>query len=240
MNITLTLRTDSVTPDIRRALAAGRGPWLLAAGAKEMTREIKSHLRELQGRGNRRGWPSKKFFAGRPDSVANRVGISRTQPGLVVVTIADPRFAHRITGGTVTPKRGQYLAIPLTAEAYRRSGSGSLRNVWPELQVFSFKSSTGLKLFLGTTKTNAIKTKIEKQSLKGLSGWARERAKIENRTGVSIYTHDRLQYFFHFKLVRSVTHAPRPGDAPDEGRVGLAAITAMERAATLLISKSAA
>ena len=32
--------------------------------------------------------------------------------------IASPEFAHKVRGGTITPKRGKFLALPLRAEAY--------------------------------------------------------------------------------------------------------------------------
>jgi hypothetical protein len=34
------------------------------------------------------------------------------------VSIASPAFAQKLYGGTITPKRGKFLAIPATQEAY--------------------------------------------------------------------------------------------------------------------------
>ncbi len=62
---------------------------------------IWAHLDRLQARGNENGWPSQKFFAGKQTSVRKNMGISSPTDSGAVVTIADPRFVHRITGGTV-------------------------------------------------------------------------------------------------------------------------------------------
>lgn len=96
---------------------------------------IKKHLRSLQARGNEMGWPSIGFFAGGRNSVEKNVGLAQITDKGAVITIADPRFAHRITGGTVTPKRAKLLAIPLRAEAYRLSGKGSIRESAPGLKL---------------------------------------------------------------------------------------------------------
>lgn len=138
MQIRITKNT--VTPEIQRLLGAVKRPKaMMQAGAKSVQVEISAHLRRLQARGNVKGWPSQKFFAGKPSSVEKNVGISRiTDKGFEVV-IADPRFAHRIAGGPVTAKRAKNLAIPLAAEAYAAAGKGSIKESMPGLKVIIFK-----------------------------------------------------------------------------------------------------
>jgi hypothetical protein len=126
MNIRLD--TDTVTPDLQRKLREVKRPrTIFEAGAKRVQVEISKHLKMLQARGNQMGWPSRGFFAGQADSVEKRVGIASMTDSGARIEIADPRFVHRITGGTVTAKRVKFLAIPLNAEAYAMSGKGSLR-----------------------------------------------------------------------------------------------------------------
>lgn len=130
------LNKNSITPEIARILAEAKKPRVLyQAGAKAVQKEIVTHLRNLESRGNIKGWPSQHFFARGATSVEKNVGVARLDDRGAVITIADPRFVHRITGGTVTPKRAQFIAIPLTAEAYAVSGKGSLRESMPGLKV---------------------------------------------------------------------------------------------------------
>lgn len=130
------LTRDTLTPDLKRKLKALERPrTVIEAGAKAVQVSIKKHLRGLQARGNEMGWPSVGFFAGGRNSVEKNVGIAQLNDKGALITIADPRFAHRITGGTVTPKRSKLLAIPLRAEAYRLSGKGTLRESAPGLKL---------------------------------------------------------------------------------------------------------
>jgi hypothetical protein len=143
------LDKDTITPELSRIMREVKRPRsLYAAGAKAVQKGIVAHLQDLQSRGNAKGWPEKKFFSGGPDSVRKRVGISALSDAGAVVTIADPRFVHRIEGGTVTPKRAKSLAIPLTAEAYAASGKGTLREAMPGLVLI--KTSKGAFLAMPT------------------------------------------------------------------------------------------
>lgn len=148
-----TLKTDTVTPDLKRKMEQVRRPrTLFQAGAKAIQKGIVTHLRTLQARGNEMGWPSQHFFAGGKNSVEKNVGIAKLTDSGALITIADARFAHRIKGGTVTPKRRKFLAIPLRAEAYALSGQGSLRESAPGLKLVG----GGPKFFLGVEKDDRI------------------------------------------------------------------------------------
>jgi len=143
MHISLT--KDTVTPELARLLRESKRPKsIYAAGAKAVQVELIRHLQTLQSRGNQKGWPSRKFFAGGPDSVRKKVGLADLSDTGATITIADPRFVHRIEGGTVTPKRAGSLAIPLTAEAYAMSGKGTLRQVAKDLVLIKTKNGSFL------------------------------------------------------------------------------------------------
>lgn len=205
------LTKDTVTPELQRIVEAAKRPRaLMQAGAKSVQKEISDHLRKLQARGNKKGWPSQRFFAGRPTSVEKKVGISQITNMGFTVTIADPRFVHRIQGGPVTPKRTKYLAIPLTAEAYAKSGKGSIKESMPGLFVVKFKR--GLYL---------VKEVAERTRAGATGGRATNRIK-------------RLRVFPMFKLVKSVTHRAHPEEMPDKAKLVASAQTAMRTAAELL------
>lgn len=132
------LDRNTMTPELERLLREARHPRsIMGAGAKAVQKGIVEHLVQLQARGNEHGWPDRKFFAGGMDSVRKHVGIASLGDYHAEITIADPRFVHRIEGGTVTPKRAGALAIPLTAEAYAMGGKGSLRESMPGLVVIT-------------------------------------------------------------------------------------------------------
>lgn len=152
--MSFTLGRDTVTPDLQRMMRQARNPRpILEAGAKVLQVEIVKHLRAMEARGNARGWPSQKFFAGGPNSVDKRVGLSSITDRDAVISISDPRFFHHVTGGTVRPKRAKALAIPLTAEAARLGGRGTLREAAPGLQFIKTKQGAFLARVLGASIT---------------------------------------------------------------------------------------
>jgi hypothetical protein len=53
----------------------------------------------------------------------------------VTISIADPRFAQKVFGGTITAKRTKNLSLPVSPDAYGRTTK-------------TFEAETGLKLFL--------------------------------------------------------------------------------------------
>ena len=163
----LSLTKDTVTPDLKRLLReVDRPQSLFEAGAKTAQRFITRHLRDLEARGNKKGWPSQHFFAGGKNAVEKNVGIASVTPKSAVITIADVRFVHRILGGTVTPKRAGALAIPLTAEAYGLAGKGTLRESMPGLILF--RTARGAFLGKSTMQKVAGRKGLKRQQIKAL------------------------------------------------------------------------
>ena len=97
--------------------AAARAPALMADLGKALERDLRDHFRTLEGRGNEKGWPSKHFFI---REGADKTAMTEYSAAHAVVGIASAAMAHRLRGGTVRPKRGKHLAIPLTEEAYKK------------------------------------------------------------------------------------------------------------------------
>lgn len=204
-----------------KALAAkiGRARPMLEAGAKAVQVHLSKHLRRLQARGNRHGWPPRKFFAGRADSVEKRVGVASITDTKAVVTVADLRFVHYLKGGTVRPKRARMLAIPLTAEAYALGGQGTLRESAPGLEVRKFAKG----LYLGRPSKEKVKRQVG----------------VGPRGGKKFEQAERERFVILFRLVRSVTHKAHPADEPKPDELGAVAAKAMQRAGELLLRAAA-
>lgn len=200
--------TNTATPALRSAIAQLRRPRpILAAASKAVVQLLKSHFRDRQAEGNKQRWPSSRFWFGVRGSVANSVGVSSLTDTSATVTIADPRFAHKITGGTITPKRAKFLTIPLRAEAKRLGGKGTLRESAPDL--FVLKTSRGLWL---------VK-----------SAWRRRgrgRSAIKSQA-----------FQFWFKLVKSVTQNPDPRAMPKDEALASAVELAVIRILPTLLRR---
>jgi hypothetical protein len=146
--------SDGISPELKRIADEVKRPkTLLQAGAKAVQMSIKKKLKELQAKGNAKGWPSAKFFAGGKNSVEKNVGIVSVTDEMAVIDIADVRFAHHVKGGEVRAKRSKYLTIPLTAQAYAMGGKGTLRESWPQLKLISL---SGGRRYLATIEGKTV------------------------------------------------------------------------------------
>jgi hypothetical protein len=68
-------------------------------------------------------WPKRHFWR---DEVRANTALTEVTDRKAVVTISSPAFARKALGGPpIRPKRGKWLTLPKTAEAYR-AGSASL------------------------------------------------------------------------------------------------------------------
>jgi phage gpG-like protein len=109
---------DAATPAlaaIARLVRAPRG--LMAAAGKRVEKEYRGHFLALDRQGNARGWPRSHFWARRVRQATSLTSVTDTG---AKVTIASPEFGHKVRGGTVRPKRGKFLAIPMTPQAKAR------------------------------------------------------------------------------------------------------------------------
>lgn len=69
-------------------------------------------------------------------AVSKSVSVVSTDKNKAVIGIGDPRIAHKVYGGTITPKRTKYLAIPVDATAHGIGAKG-----YPE--------ATALRIYAG-------------------------------------------------------------------------------------------
>ena len=121
--IATTIRiTDQATPALARlAQALGRPRPITEAAAQATVVELQKHFLARNREPNKRGWTKQNFWT---KEGRNKTAIDDLQDTRATVAVASPAIAHKFTGGTIRPKRGKYLALPLTAEAYK-AGSPS-------------------------------------------------------------------------------------------------------------------
>ena len=111
---------DGMTPDLLAKLDELKNSRaVMAAVGKALEVELRSVYLERNAQPNKQGWPKRNFWR---RQVANKVALSRVEPGSATVSIASPELIHKINGGTITPKRSKTLAIPANGKAYRMGG----------------------------------------------------------------------------------------------------------------------
>lgn len=91
---------------------------LMQALAKEMDVAFREHFRRRDGEGNKMGWPSRHFWT----REVMRFQTFEATDRRASLSIASPAFLHKITGGTILPKKKKSLAIPQHPMAYALGG----------------------------------------------------------------------------------------------------------------------
>jgi len=119
MSLTAQIQDDA-TPILTQAIASlEKARPLMAAAGKRVVNEMRKHFRTRQGQGNKQGWPDRNFWYGATTaSVSQNTSLADFSDTHASVVIADVRFAHKVKGGEIKPKRGKYLALPVRLEAY--------------------------------------------------------------------------------------------------------------------------
>jgi hypothetical protein len=107
-------------PVLNLAYAAQNPPSLLRPAAQGVVRLLRDHFRAKHSGPRNQKWPARQGWAPRglwlQFSRATLVQSVTTTGATVAVT--HPAIMQRIHGGVITPKRGRFLAIPATAQAY--------------------------------------------------------------------------------------------------------------------------
>lgn len=107
---------DKITPELRRIAAEiGEPRRLMAPLGKQLEVDLRAHFRDKDLKPNARGWPKQHLWA----RIRGATALTSVDARKAVVSIASPEFAHKVTGGTITPKRAGALSIPLSPEAYK-------------------------------------------------------------------------------------------------------------------------
>lgn len=182
---------------------------LAAAGAAEYKRLWRGRFAELDAAGNKKGWPSRHFWI---NEGARKTDVAEVSDSGARVTCDSRAVAMRSTGGTIRPRDGGTLSIPLTARA---DAAG-----WP--------SNSGLPLEfvpIKSAKNPAVRGKLVEARATRIS-WNKKKEKFVSRGG-----NDKTAGTEHYLLV-SKSEIPAMGDAvlPDRARADEAVSAKMAEA----------
>lgn len=220
--IALTVRvTDGASPVLQRlSQALGRPRPITEAVAQATVVELQKHFLARNREPNKRGWTKQNFWT---KEGREKTAIADLQDSRAVVAVGSPAIAHKLTGGTIRPKRGKYLAIPLTAEAYK---AGSPREGGIDGLEFAVRSGYGPCLIRpGAMK--ATRTRVKQSG----------RFRGEDST-TSVLSTSYGADVVHYLLVRSVTHAPDPRTLPEPQTLATAAEKAARTALRVLLAQA--
>lgn len=183
-----------------RMLLRPRG--LVGAATGGVRRVVRQHFVTRDKEPNKMGWPNSGFFA--------REGVSKTSFDRAAVTdtkgevvVNSPAMAFRMRGGTITPKRGRYLAIPATAEAYR-GGSPSSRDA----------SKTAFEFALRQHPDGGLRPAL----VRSLTG--SQAAERRGLTDAVVFARNQRMSKDELKAERKLAALKRKQDANREGQVG--------------------
>jgi hypothetical protein len=146
---------DLATPRLKQILAdlsPAQRRLMLGRLGKALEGQLKAHFRAREQEGNKRGWPSRHFWA---REGADKTALRSVTADQAVVGIDSVKFAHKVTGGTIVPGPGKrFLAIPMrpeaAAEGVRPSG-----DTFPGL--FVVRSKILGKAWLATREGGALR-----------------------------------------------------------------------------------
>jgi hypothetical protein len=143
--MTLTLQNDTVSPALAMMQSQVRNPrGIVAAAGRSVTNLFKTHLRYLQKtRPNKLGGQRTNFW----NQLAQSVNFATMTTTTGVVSISDPRAAHKHKGGILSPKHGNYLTIPVAPEAHGRRAS--VLEAGYGIKLFFFARKNGPPLLVG-------------------------------------------------------------------------------------------
>lgn len=144
--MTLTFNDTKFQVEFGRKVSLVKNPRSMLLGAgREVANQLKSHFRKKDRSGaNKLSDRRTHFWLQIASSVNAPVVAGATT---VTVTIADPRFAQKFFGGTITAKNAGALTIPVEERAYGRTAA-------------TFERETGLKLFLVKTGKGAFENAV--------------------------------------------------------------------------------
>ncbi len=182
---------------------------LMQAAADALALELQHHfmIRDEQTP-NQEGWPRKGFWG----DMVEATDVASVSRDAADVAISHPAILQKVYGGTIEPKRGEYLALPAMAAAY---AAGSPREgATPELMFHLAPHPDGG--WRPALVAFSHGTKMIKDRRKGHEGEYKSVRDVKKPAGVWYW------------LVHSVTQQPDPLTLPPSEQLAGAVLSAIE------------
>ena len=187
--LSINITAPDLEPEIKNLALLGKqvsGPAILRAAGKQLETDLQYHFSVRNSEPNKQGFPKRNFWAGIAKSTKfDSTSISDSE---AIVVVNAPAISQKVFGGTITPKSGRMLAIPMNAEAYAAGSPRALNTNFLRLLVTKRK-----RVFL-VENDSTLKPKGKKGYKPGMSFGGR----------------------FWYQLVPKVTQQPDPRALPDE------------------------
>jgi hypothetical protein len=130
--LSINITAPDLGPEINRLQRMPSEPRrIMNAAGKQLEGDLRDHFQARNQEPNKQGFPRKNFWAG----IGRATALSSYSASEAVVTVSDPAINQKVYGGTITPKRGRALAIPLIGEAYKAGSPRALQNNFLRLLV---------------------------------------------------------------------------------------------------------
>jgi hypothetical protein len=213
---------DNASPVLEELLQAMAPERILQVAGKAVEVELRQHFLDRNSEGNKQGWPPNNFW----NRIRNATALGEVTPIDATVVVADPAMNQKIYGGTITPKRCKYLALPASAQAY---AAGSPREGGGPNLTFAFGFDSQRQVWRPAL---VAKYNYQRRAAKGKKAGQLVNAKATKATEGA----GTVWYW----LVASVTQDPDPDALPDRAVIDQKIGDALDAMLERLRSRSAA
>jgi hypothetical protein len=119
--------------------------------AEDVAAVLRKHFKtNNSSKANKKGWPRQNFW-NRFRAVTSS---GNELSGTVTIPDKDRALRHKIEGGTIRPKSGKFLLIPMTGAAYKLLGGARARDAFPD--AFPVKKRDG-RMFLARGSGDSLR-----------------------------------------------------------------------------------
>jgi len=114
--LSINIQSPDLAPEVTRLIALEKSVEpvrILKAAGKQLETDLQDHFSARNSEPNKRGFPKRNFWAG----IRRSTALASVSDSEAVVSISNPAINQKVYGGTITPKSGRALALPMNADA---------------------------------------------------------------------------------------------------------------------------